>query len=537
MVMLQLKSGRRPSIACILVACCLHALVIEALQIGKKWALLPPAEDRGDRNKFGQATCTSSDGKRFAVGANGFDRYRGAVYIYDLVRGTGNRAHHWRRKFLQGISTRSAERKKTGELRIAERGSGFGFSCAFDDSGKTLAVSAPGHDLQKGAVYVFKVKESTQKWEEVAFLAGPQGRNGDSFGWAVAMSGNGDIIAVSAKGRRANNGEVYIFNESVSGEDLSISYELSGRIQPPDFTNEEGPNGIRIRNNFGVSVSMSGDGSLLGIGCTGFQREQGAVYVVRLEKLKKQSIAKDDDNKSKAENSADEREDEGRNWEIVQRLEAPEPSDFGFFGYKLAMSSKGSTIAVGADGEDEYRGSVYVFEQCGNETNLPLFCVTPVRLRAPKPMPEDNYGGSVSISGNGAVLVVGSPGANNGVKGDKKSSDHGAVYIYERHARNSTWDLAGNEALEKDQKRANAFYAWDTSISHSGHMVLTTSPEYESASGLVTVTHILGVSSAVDDIMGVSGMISSVLTEAQRVLTNNVATSNVKDGIGIHEDL
>eukprot|EP00173_Palmaria_palmata_P003803 Plantae.Rhodophyta-Palmaria_palmata.ctg4144.p1 GENE.Plantae.Rhodophyta-Palmaria_palmata.ctg4144~~Plantae.Rhodophyta-Palmaria_palmata.ctg4144.p1 ORF type:complete len:291 (-),score=34.22 Plantae.Rhodophyta-Palmaria_palmata.ctg4144:411-1259(-) len=282
---------------------------------------------------------------------------------------------------------------------------------------------------------------------------------------------------------------------------------------------------------------MSEDGTLLAIGCTGFRREQGAVYVVRLKKLNKQSIAEDGDKKYQAADSADERENDGKNWKIVQRLEAPEPLDFGFFGYKLAMCSKGSTIAVGADGEDEYRGSVYVFEQCGNETNLSLFCVAPVRLRAPKPMPEDNYGGSVSISGNGAVLVVGSPGANNGVKGDKKSSDHGAVYIYERHTRNSTWNLAGHEVLEKDQKRANAFYAWDTSISHSGHMVLTTSPEYERGSGLVTVTHISGVSSAVEDNMGVSGMISSVLTEAQRVLTDKIATSSAKNDVGIHEDL
>lgn len=544
LVMLRLEFVRQPLIIVLLLAGCLCSFFVEALEVGRKWNLLPPGDDRGDRIRFGQSVCASSDGKRFVVGANGYGKYRGVVYVYDLTMGTGNRAHHWRRKLLQGRSTISAEHKKRGELRLVEKGSGFGFACALDLSGDTLAISAPGHDLQRGAVFVFKFNKSKRKWVEVACLEGPQRRNGDSFGWTVVMSGSGDRIVIGAKGRRANNGEVYVFDQRPMGGDDETSYELSERIQPPDFTNESGPNGIRIRNNFGVSLSMSHAGDLLAVGCTGFRREQGAVYVIGLGARNQGNTANSVDDASSGMQEFKSGEDGlVGNWEILQRLEATAPLDFGFFGYKLSMDASGSTIAVGADGEEEYRGSVYIFERCDSKTNSTIFCTPPVQLRAPEPKAEDNFGGSVSISGNGKILVVGSPGASV-ESGEKGGSDHGALHIYERQAsreqNNSTWAPVGHEVLGKDMKRGNAFYAWDASLSFRGDLVLATSPDYERGSGLVTVSQISGLPPIVDDTARAEagGMMDSVLKGAHHVLAEGLAGgSGGQESAGRHEDL
>jgi hypothetical protein len=434
-----------------------------SVQVGRKWTLTPPSDDRGDRIKFGQAACVSHDGTRMVVGANGYDQFKGAVYVYDLAQGAGNRAHHWRRKKLEGSDSRSAESKKVGELRLVDRGSGFGFSCAMDRSGDLLLIGAPGHELQKGTVYVFSYSRQTNTWTEGSRLEGPERRNSDSFGWTVASSGGGATVAVGAKGRRANNGEVYVYKRDRTA-DFAGEYSLAARITPPDYTDETGPRGIRIRNNFGVSLDMSAAGDLIAVGCTGFKSERGAVYVMALDSS-------------------------SGSWNLLQRLVAPQPKAFGFFGFKLAMDDAGSTVAVGADGEDNYRGSVYVFSRLNQTAGSGAFGGV-VHLQAPAGMTEDNYGGSIALSGDGQVLAVGSPGAN---KDD--DADHGAYYVYTRLP-SGGWDLVRREMLEDHDAAGRALYSWAVALTGSGHRILATSPDSQGASGIVTVGSLGGVQSA-----------------------------------------
>lgn len=415
--------------------------------------LQAPHEDRNDNLKFGQASCLSYDGRRVVIGANGFDKYKGALYIYDLAAGTGDKVEHWRRSRVCGNDTASAEEKKPRELRAVPRGSGFGFSCAATPSADRVVVGAPGHDTQKGAAYVFKYDEEAGGWEEIGKLDAENGRNGDSFGWAVEVDDACRRVAVSAKGRRANNGEVYMFECEVGCDKCA----LRGRISPPDFTDVSGPRGIRIRNNFGVSMAMSGEGDVLAVGSTGYEEERGAVYVYKRE--------------------------DGGEWMLLQRLESPNAQKFGFFGFKLAMDRWGKKIVVGADGEDGYKGAAYIFYR-GSSKNGSTTYSHFQQLVSKKRAVEDNYGGSIALSADGRALIVGAPGVN---RNDGK--DHGVMYIYEevKGRRSSKWELAESIWLPSYHSQDGNFFAWTVALSGNGGRFVATAPDSYGGAGLVTV--------------------------------------------------
>lgn len=427
--------------------------ILAPLLISAHLVLQAPHEDRSDNLKFGQASCLSYDGRRVIIGANGFDRYKGAMYIYDLAAGNGDRLEHWRRTRVCGNDTASAEEKKPRELRAVPRGSGFGFSCAATPTGDRIVVGAPGHDMQRGAVYVFGYDEETEKWSEVGKLVMEGGRNGDSFGWAVGVDEKCERVVVSAKGRRANNGEVYEFGCEVGCEQCV----LKERISPPDFTDASGPRGIRIRNNFGVSLAMSGEGDVLAVGSTGYEGERGAVYVY-----------------SRGESG---------DWTLLQRLESQNAQRFGFFGFKLAMDGRGNKIAVGADGEDSYKGAVYIFHRESSKNGSVMYSYFQQLVSSERAV-EDNFGGSVALSADGRALVVGAPGAN---RNDGK--DHGVMYIYEevKGRRSSKWEVAESIWLPSHHSRDGNFFAWTVALSGNGGRFVATSPDSYRGAGLVTV--------------------------------------------------
>lgn len=410
-----------------------------------------PFEDRGNQLKFGQTTCISPDGRRVVVGANGYQNFKGALYVYELASGKGDRMNHWRRTRLCANDTESAEQKKPRELRLVGRGSGFGFSCIVTHDSKHIVVGAPGHDMQKGSVYIFTKSAGSYAWRQTAKLAFAHGKNGDSFGWDVVVNKLCTRIAISAKGRRANNGEVYIYSCKKGCKECTVT----ARLEPPDYTDAIGPRGIRIRNNFGASMAMNGDGSLIAIGSTGFEEERGAVYI-----FVKHNGASD--------------------WTLAQRIESPNAQKCGFFGFKMSMDRDGRNLAIGADGENEYKGAVYMFEQKRDFKKGIKFEMYQ-EIMSGEGTVEDNFGGSVAISGNGDVLMVGAPGAN---EGDVK--DMGALYIYEK-TEESVWKVGEKVLLSGEHSGAGDFYGWTVAMSGDGSRYVATAPACHEGSGVATV--------------------------------------------------
>lgn len=88
----------------------------------------------------------------------------------------------------------------------------FGFSVALSDDGDTLAVGATLEDSSSratngnqadnavesaGAVYVFARRGGA--WSQQAYLKASNADPGDQFGWSVALSEDGNTLAVDAQ--------------------------------------------------------------------------------------------------------------------------------------------------------------------------------------------------------------------------------------------------------------------------------------------------------------------------------------------------
>ena len=155
----------------------------------------------------------------------------------------------------------------------------FGRSIALSGDGDTLAVGAPLEDSNttviggnqadnsatySGAVYVFTRSGTT--WSQQAYVKASNTDASDRFGVSVALSGDGDTLAVGAYEERSNatgingnqadnsagdSGAVYVFTRSGT----TWSQQAYVKASNTDASDE-----------FGVSVALSGDGTTLAVG-------------------------------------------------------------------------------------------------------------------------------------------------------------------------------------------------------------------------------------------------------------------------------
>ena len=175
-------------------------------------------------------------------------------------------------------------RSAVGYVKASNTGasSAFGYSVALSADGNTLAVGAPseasnatgiGGDQtnnsasQSGAVYVFSRSGST--WSQQAYVKASNTGAFDSFGASVALSADGNTLAVGANleasnatgigGNQASNsspasGAVYVFSRSGSTW-VQQAYVKASNTETDD--------------NFGHSVALSADGNTLAVGAYG----------------------------------------------------------------------------------------------------------------------------------------------------------------------------------------------------------------------------------------------------------------------------
>ncbi|MCZ7678216.1 MAG: FG-GAP repeat protein [Sandaracinaceae bacterium] len=333
----------------------------------------------------------------------------------------------------------------------------FGHSIALSSDGSTLAVGAVGEDSSAtgingdqadnsansaGAVYVFRRSGTT--WTQQAYIKASNTDPNDSFGWAVALSSDGSTLAVGALGEdssatgvggnQADNtggpqaGAAYVFVRS------GVTWTQQAYIKASN---------TEARDSFGHALALSADGSTMAVGAwgedssaTGIGGNQadnaaataGAVYVfVR----------------------------SGVTWTqqaYVKSSNTDAGDSFGMFG--LSLSADGSTLAVGATGEDSNAtgvggnqadnsasasGAVYVFRRIGTTWTQQAY------IKAPNTDAGDIFGVSVALSGDGAMLAIGATGEDSsarGIGGDQASntlSSAGAAYVFSLSG--STWSL------------------------------------------------------------------------------------------------
>ena len=328
-----------------------------------------------------------------------------------------------------------------------DSGDGFGSSIAVSADGNTIAVGAPREDGDSpgiggdpfreeepvsGAVYVF-TKPPNTLWTNdatVIYVKASTPDNGDEFGSSVSLSADGTVLAVGAPNEdspsdRINGdqdddgacgaGAAYVFRRNPS--DPWDSQASTTFVKAWNSTNGD---------NFGTSVALSSDGDELFVGAPGeagdatgpirfldFPEEGfgfditdgGAVYHFRRVNI---------------------------SWVGATYMKGPlTPENGDQFGESLAISGDGTTLVVGAPGEQTSRGDfVSVFRR---DTANPTDWSMPELVVASSGDSEDHFGAAVAISFGGDFLAVGAP-REDGLPGlppsDDSAVDSGAVYYF-----------------------------------------------------------------------------------------------------------
>jgi predicted outer membrane repeat protein len=322
------------------------------------------ASDGASQDSFGKSVSISSDGATAIVGAHGDDdngNSSGSAYIYSLEKGI------WQETKLLASD---------GHLYHY-----FGRSVSISSDGATAIVGAPtdGAYYFSGSAYIYSLVKGI--WQETKHLTSGQPTYGDSFGNSVSISSDGATVIVGAHGDDDNG------NSSGSAYIYSL---VNGIWQQTKLLASDGAS----NDNFGVRVSLSGDGTSAIVGANGDDDNgsySGSAYIYSLVK----GI-----------------------WQETKLL-ASDGATQDYFGNSVSISSDGATVIVGARGDDDNgtsSGSAYIY-------SLVKGIWQETKLLASDGASHDYFGDSVSISSDGATAIVGAYGGDN-------YPSSGSAYIY-----------------------------------------------------------------------------------------------------------
>jgi hypothetical protein len=173
-------------------------------------------------------------------------------------------------------------------------------------------------------------------WSQQVYVKASNTELWDGFGTSVALSGNGDTLAVGANREDSNatgvNGDqddnsidgagaAYVFVR-IDGVWSQQAYIKASNTHAPDF--------------FGWSVALSGDGNILAV---------GAEY----ESSNATGIDGDQANDSAAQSGAAYVfVREGANWSQQAYVKASNTHSANLFGCEVGVANDGNTLAVGA---------------------------------------------------------------------------------------------------------------------------------------------------------------------------------------------
>jgi hypothetical protein len=263
-------------------------------------------------------------------------------------------------------------------------GQEYGYSVAID--GNYAVVGNIGYEFNAGAAFVLYFDGTN--WITLAKLLASDKNEEDFFGYSVGISGN--TIVVGARWDDDNgfkSGSAYVFTKPVNGW---VDMTQTAKIKPSDGT---------ANDNFGVSVSISGDNIVIGADqdCDN-GNWSGSAYVYTKPII---------------------------GWVNMTETAKIKPSD-GTIGDRFgkSVSISGSNIVIGSpyfDGMGSNVGSAYIF----TKPSMGWINMTQTaKLFASTSYTDANFGCSVSISGD--IIVI-------GAKADYNNGTYsGAAYVFSK---------------------------------------------------------------------------------------------------------
>jgi len=333
----------------------------------------------------------------------------------------------------------------------------FGYSVAMSDDGGTLAVGALGEDSDRGgvqeieaadagvsensgAVYVFT--REGQGWRQQAFLKDASPTPVAEFGHSLVLDADGDVLAVGVPG--AGQGAVQVFRRQAG------HWAPWQRLVPSD-----------AGGRFGEALALSARGDVLVAGHALSATQAGGTAKVFTH--------------------------DGTLWMERATLRSAAPDNDDNFGTSVAIDGEGRTIAVGAPDDNAttlYGGAVHVFTGSGAAWG------TPQRLVAPAEEAGLGFGYRVALSRDGLTLAIGTAydgSAATGIDGDPRlggAPGSGAVHVFARPVDASPWlHQAYLKASNTDQD--DAFGRQGLALSAQGDILAVGAPyERSRADGL-----------------------------------------------------
>jgi hypothetical protein len=240
----------------------------------------------------------------------------------------------------------------------------FGQGLALSADGLTLAVGAPFNGSSRGQVFVYS-------WSGTAWVARGSTLTGvatnTQFGYALALSEDGGVVAVGSPNERTSTGK------------LSV-YRWDPTATPPDWGTPATIAGEDTFETFGRSLDLDADGNVLVAGAP-----------------------RNDDG------GADSGETRVFSWDgsawSAQGAPIEGESAGDLSGHAVAISDDGELIAIGAPDNDDGgadAGHVRTFEWSGTSW---VQRGADIDGRSA----GDEFGYSVDLGGDGAMLSAGSP--------------------------------------------------------------------------------------------------------------------------------
>ncbi len=396
------------------------------------------ASNTGGGDEFGFSVALSEDGSVLAVGAyledeadngvtngsyttnNDAGADRGAVYLF---RNTGS---GWvQDAYVKAVTSADNDQ--------------FGYSVALSADGTALAVGAP-YQGGSGTAYLFSYDGSN--WAaDGAPLKAANADPDDYFGWNVALSGDGTVLAVSGHGEDSaasgvNDAVIGPSDNSLFASGAVYLFSNSGGWAQTDYIKASNPEGTTGNGDaFGFSIALSGDGTTLAVGAMG-------------EDSNATGIGGDDTNNGSSSSGAVYLfSNSGSGWAQTDYVKASNTGVADRFGAAIALSADGATLAVGAYGEDsdatgiegsgtdasgnDERGAVYLFINSGSGWNQQAY------IKAPDTDVGDEFSRyGISLSSDGDILAIGAHLEDSnatGINGDYTDDTRtgaGAVYLY-----------------------------------------------------------------------------------------------------------
>ena len=331
----------------------------------------------------------------------------------------------------------------------------FSDSISLSSDGSTLAVSSSfeasnsigingdqtnNDSLRSGAVYVFTQDESNI-WSQQAYIKSSNSETSDSFGSSISLSADGNTLVVGAPledsnatgidGNQSDNsytasGAVYVFTRNSNNDWSQQAYLKASNTQSSD--------------SFGGHISLSGDGNTLAVGASG--EDSNAL-----------GINGDQNNDSALSSGAIYLFVRNNYvWSQQAYLKSSNSESYDYFGYRVALSSDGNTLAAGAYGEDSnaqgvdgdesnnsssQSGAAYVFTRNNTTWSQQAY------LKASNTDAGDIFSESLILSNDGNTLAVGARyefSNASGVNGDQTNNDYknaGAAYVFFRDSENN----------------------------------------------------------------------------------------------------